>query len=90
VNDPQQKTLGTPTMIVPSIAYRRPDVYHAGSGDFLPRTDPALYQHYEFLGRVAVNETDDHWDVSARAKQRFGPGARVFRTARWWVVYAVR
>lgn len=85
----QLRTLGTPTLIVPSIAHRRPDVYHAGIGDYMPRSDDSLYRTYKFLGRIAVNETEDHWEAAARAREKFGPSSKVFRTARFWVAYAV-
>jgi hypothetical protein len=82
--------LGAPKMLfAPEIAYRQPDVYHAGS-DLGPRRDVS-YKEYQFVGRYRVaDEAEDARVVRARAKEQYGRKVDVYRTARWWVVYRVR
>lgn len=81
--------LGAPKLITaPELAYRRPDAYHAGA-DFTPRKDDLPYREYKFLGRLPLQSEDGRLARTA-AKAKYGPGANVFRTARYWVVYEVR
>lgn len=78
--------LGIPQMVAPAIAHRLPDVYRDGERT-TPRDDDFAYKRYTFVGRMAVNDTWSTRDARDAALAKFGPGIKVFRTARWWVVY---
>lgn len=85
-----QPNLGAPrTYVVPAIAHRQADVYRDGL-DLAPRKDDNAYRQYKFLGRLPVEEYADTWAARDEARTRFGKRANVFRTARFWVAYAVQ
>lgn len=81
--------LGAPTVQAPELAYRRPDVYQDGLAT-APRNDEMPYKDYVFLGRIPVNENEGTQAATAIAKAKYGPKAKVFQTARYWIAYEIR
>lgn len=84
------RDLGAPAAIctAPPIAYRRRDVYHSAYSNE-PGADGDSYRTYKFLGRYPLNEGDTAAVVTAAARTQYGKRAKVFPTARWWVIYRV-
>jgi hypothetical protein len=87
-NDPTGN-LGAPMLLVPEIAYRRPDSYRLGHDD-APRKDELAYRDYKKLGIFPLRDGMDTAAAKAYAKDKYGPRARVFATARYWVAYEVQ
>lgn len=75
--------------MAPAIAYRRQDTYHSAYHDAPKIESETAYKSYVFLGRYPKTEGDSSALVGAAAKTQYGPQARVFGTARYWVVYRV-
>lgn len=69
----------------PEIAHRR-DVYDSGAGDELPKKEYG-YHNYRRLGVLPVAKYETTRQATAAAKAQFGPRARCFKTARFWVCY---
>jgi hypothetical protein len=84
-----EQNLGAPrTYVVPAVAHRQNDVYRDGVNT-APRTDD-VYKQYKFLGRLPGEAFDEAKSARDAAQERFGPRARVFRVARYWVCYEVQ
>lgn len=83
-----KNVLGAPKIIVPAIAYRQLPVYQDGI-NVAPRMDDYTYRQYVFLGRLLIANYADSGAARDAARTKFGPRARVFRTARFWVCYQV-
>jgi hypothetical protein len=88
VNANEVKGLGAPRMLfAPEIAYRKPDVYRDGV-DTGPRSSHS-YAEYSFIGRYPAEDIDEVRVVRSAARTEFGPHVDVFRSGKWWVIYAV-
>ncbi len=84
------KNLGAPStgILAPSLAYGHTDVYHQGHNTApLPDVE---YGEYKFLGTIPVWEGDHTYEAREMAQAKFGPEAKVFRTARFWIAYTIR
>lgn len=86
---------------IPELAYRRPDVYHEGMQSDVANTededvdeevvDPTTlpYKTYTKLGIWANRPGRSVPEAQAWARDKFGPDAKVFETARFWVAYRI-
>jgi hypothetical protein len=85
-----------PLCMAPAIAYGHVHVHDMGRGDdhFGSDAEPLLaeivdYRQYVFLGRLPIGLYTETAEAKAAARAKYGPDAKAFATARYWVCYRI-